>query len=527
MGAGVALVAAGALAPLFAQPSGPVRMKLPDFAKDPKRLASLRKGVAVMKSLPPSDHRSWFWWAATHAYNDALYQDALKRDAKLTSVDSRRYWNKCPHFGQCSADFLVWHRAYLYYFERHLRDAAQDADLAVPYWDYSDPDQRTFPAAYAPATLADGSSNSLYHPSRNGAFTNGDSEISARVALAENAVSATTFFSDVGVTGFAGDFSDAGNPRQGLLEQTPHGDIHVVVGGVITGENVNGAMSDIPTAAFDPVFWAHHANIDRMWAVWMAASGKQWGPMAPGSWLDEAPWVFKDIDGSDKTESRRFYMDRANLPVRYDIDNAAAQSLQLPPPLLMATAPAGGGRRGAPPHEARRPEVETQIVASNAPIFVSPKAPAARQVGGAVPQDHRKVPEANAAHSPVGAAAPGSEQVVATAGLIAPARVTLELADISFDRVPSSGFAVYLSVAGMPEAFVGMLDLFGATHAHVSGMGGMSVKQSFDVTNLVRQSSGPFTVRVAPYDLLVSKSGTPPARADGVRVGSIRFLRAS
>ena len=521
LGASIAMGGALAFPPLFAQTTGPVRMKLPEFAKDPKRLTSLRKAVAAMKALPPSDHRSWFWWAATHAYNDALYQDALKRDPKLSKVDSKRYWNQCPHFGQCSADFLIWHRAYLYYFERHLRDAAQDADLAVPYWDYADPDQRAFPAVYAPARLDDGSANSLYHPSRNGAFTNGDSEISARVALAERAMSANTFFSDVGVTGFAGDFSDEGNPRQGLLEQSPHGDIHVVVGGVITGENVNGAMSDIPTAAFDPVFWAHHANIDRMWAVWMATPGKQLGPMPQESWLGEAPWVFKDIGGSDKGESRRFYMDRANLPVRYDIDNPNAPSLRLPPPLLGAAAPTGGGRQGAHHRETRKPEA-VQIAANNSAIFVSPKTSAVRELGG------QRAGAPKPTEQPVGAAAPSpNETVVATAGVASTVRVILELADISFDRVPSSGFAVYVSAPGMVEAFVGMLDLFGATHAHVSGMDGMSAKQSFDVTSLVGNSSGPFTVRVAPYDLLVSAKGAAPARADGVRVGSIRFVRVS
>jgi hypothetical protein len=331
------------------------------------------------------------------------------------------------------------------------------------------------------------------------------------------------------VNGFAGDFSDAGNPRAGLIEQTPHGDIHVIVGGVITGENVNGAMSDIPTAAFDPVFWAHHANIDRMWAVWMAAPGKQLGPPAPDSWLDEASWVFKDIDGSDKSESRRFYMDRANLPVRYDIDNPGAPSLRLPPPSLMAAAP--GAEKSMSQHASRR-AVETELAANNSPIFVSPKASAARQLGTqsrGAPQHHNKAVVANAAPPRLGAAAPvgAEESVVAAAASLLATRVVLELSNISFDRVPSSGFAVYLSGPGMAETFVGMLDLFGATHAHVSGMGAMSAKQSFDVTSLVRRSAGPFTVRVAPYDLLVSKSNALPVRTDGVRVGSIRFVTTS
>jgi tyrosinase len=35
-----------------------------------------------------------------------------------------------------------------------------------------------------------------------------------------------------------------------------HNDVHGWVG---------GSMSLIPIAAFDPVFWAHHAMIDRLW----------------------------------------------------------------------------------------------------------------------------------------------------------------------------------------------------------------------------------------------------------------------
>ena len=38
-----------------------------------------------------------------------------------------------------------------------------------------------------------------------------------------------------------------------------HDAVHVWVG---------GAMSAVPTAAYDPVFWSHHAMIDRLWYIW-------------------------------------------------------------------------------------------------------------------------------------------------------------------------------------------------------------------------------------------------------------------
>ena len=44
-------------------------------------------------------------------------------------------------------------------------------------------------------------------------------------------------------------------------------------------------MASVPSAAYDPIFYLHHANIDRLWADWQAAlvdkagSGEQ--PMTP------------------------------------------------------------------------------------------------------------------------------------------------------------------------------------------------------------------------------------------------------
>ena len=32
-------------------------------------------------------------------------------------------------------------------------------------------------------------------------------------------------------------------------------------------------MQDINTAAFDPVFFAHHAQIDRIWYLWQVKNG--------------------------------------------------------------------------------------------------------------------------------------------------------------------------------------------------------------------------------------------------------------
>ena len=543
---GAAVLGAGAMLPwaeALAQ-THPTRQSLTSFSRDPVKVASLRRGVAAMKARAPSDPKSWFFQSAIHAYNDAAYADALARDPGVARVDGQRFWNKCPHFGQSSADFLIWHRAYLYNFERVLREEAGDPTLALPYWDYSKPEGRTFPAIFADEFLDGRTPNPLYDPNRETAFVTRRFEISPDVGEARATMAAPTFFSDVGRPGFAGDILDSQHTQLGLIEQRPHNDIHIAVGGAIG--NINGAMADIPTAAFDPVFWVHHANIDRLWAEWSCMSGKSWGPMPPDAWLDETPWEFIDVSGSVTRQSRRFFIERMNIAVFYDTDKLHGPPMPLPPRALLAAAPpppppAPGGeevteraaREPAPVAAAAPRPSERELLADATPVVVSPRSPASRTF-----------PLALGAAAPVAVgAAPPSTKAGSAPAVRAEApppppppshrRVTLELSDIVFTRTPSSGFAVYLldvgDVAGeLKGSFVGLIDLFGATHSHVAGMSGMSAVQRFDVTDIVARKGLGLTIKIEPYDLLVSKSGkSAPQRDDAVKIGKVRFVETT
>jgi hypothetical protein len=579
----------------------PTRQSLAEFSKDPTKVAALRRGVGVMKARAPSDHRSWFFQSAIHAYNDAAYADAVARDPGVAQVDGARFWNKCPHFGQSSAEFLVWHRAYLYVFERTLRDAIGDPMFALPYWDYSKEEGREFPVIFADEFLdaAKTQPNPLHHPNRESAFVTGRFDLSEEVGMARATMGAPNFFSDVGAPGFAGDILDSSHTQLGLIEQRPHNDIHIAVGGAIG--SVNGAMADIPTAAFDPVFWVHHANIDRLWAEWECMQGKNWGPMPPDSWFDTLPWEFIDADGSILSQSRRFFMERINLAVFYDTDKAHGPPMPLParapavvsmsrvpeeaapppppPPTAAPGAPSGAGharlRAPAPPSLAAPVPVasaapaDRELVADATPVVASPKkagmhtlpvetealagrrllaAPQPQIVGAAPPpraaapmQDQMAPPPPpppppppvsaeKSANAPGGAVAGGLQETVVATASTAPKRVILELSDITFKRVPSSGFAVYLASAediatNRIGTFVGLLDLFGVTHGNMAGMGGMKAVQRFDVTRIVAREGLNLTIRIEPYDLLVSKAGASgPKRSDAVKIGKVRFV---
>ena len=58
-----------------------------------------------------------------------------------------------------------------------------------------------------------------------------------------------------------------------------HNTVHVWTGGP------EGHMGRIPFAAFDPIFWAHHAMIDRIWRLWQLQHP---GSLPPFSLLDDA-----------------------------------------------------------------------------------------------------------------------------------------------------------------------------------------------------------------------------------------------
>ena len=55
-----------------------------------------------------------------------------------------------------------------------------------------------------------------------------------------------------------------------------HGDIHNSVGGLIGGNTATGHMTITSISAFDPAFWLHHANVDRLVALWQALHPDQY-----------------------------------------------------------------------------------------------------------------------------------------------------------------------------------------------------------------------------------------------------------
>jgi hypothetical protein len=206
-------------------------------------LDTYARGVTLMRDLDDDDPRSWVWAANTHGIPPG--------------TPTRPTWAQCAHG---SVFFLPWHRAYLAWFEQTIRDLTGDDDWALPYWDYTVPGDvadRSLPVEFGVETRTVGGQvveNPLFVDGRNaGAIPRQDVDIVG--ALSERR------FVRSFPRGFGGRDPDTTN---GLVEMEPHNFVHGDIGGL---------MGFTTTAGRDPIFWLHHANIDRLWEVWRGLSG--------------------------------------------------------------------------------------------------------------------------------------------------------------------------------------------------------------------------------------------------------------
>lgn len=90
----------------------------------------------------------------------------------------------------------------------------------------------------------------------------------------------------------------------GALESQPHNIVHVEIGGSdpqLPRPVSAGLMTDPDTAALDPIFWLHHANIDRLWEVWLNRLEAHRNPTI-GRWLNgplDRKLIVPKVDGED------------------------------------------------------------------------------------------------------------------------------------------------------------------------------------------------------------------------------------
>lgn len=421
------------------------------------QLASLRAGVACMKSLPESDRRSWKFQANMHGTLGPVFDELF---------------NRCEHG---TFLFLAWHRGYVYHFERILRWASGDPWLNLPYWDWSN-----YPSVPEPYRLPADPGNPLYEAAR---VLNDGSPIPPAIVVdsLSTALDQMDFSTPSGV-GFTW-----------ALEASPHGAVHTTVGGS------DGTMSQVKTAANDPIFWLHHCNIDRLWDYWLNLGEGRANPTEP-AFLD-VPYTYADETGSTVTHRVRDIVDSRALGYRYD-------DVANPAPAIALVAMPMAASDGPPSHSPQAVIEQQPIVAASS---ASPGQPSAGRPLGLRTETVKLQPSPRAAKMP-----PAPESDVngagSTASPIRPGRTLVRVEGISFDRIPDITYGVYLNVPEGQQAseatrehLLGVVNFFGKDASHtvaraarpgghgvqhgapqpVGGGGGGSFSQTFDATKVV------------------------------------------
>lgn len=211
--------------PALGQTSQRVRRGASSLSATSDDVVAFGEGMALMKRR--RDDRSWARQNTIHA-RDGQHNNGL---------------------------FLPWHRLQLLHLERIISGLTGHTAFAMPYWDAQE--HQTLPAwITTPDAL-------LYERQRNPGVDTLDFN-AARWAKSPNMSRLT---SDDFLT-FAGKLPTGA----GMVEGYGHNYIHELVGGL---------MKRLVTAATDPIFWLHHANVDRVWATWHA---RQAANVYPADW---------------------------------------------------------------------------------------------------------------------------------------------------------------------------------------------------------------------------------------------------
>jgi len=158
------------------------------------------------------------------------------------------------------AGFLPWHRAFLLDLERELQQI--DPSVALPYWRFDQPAPRLFSRDFI--GVADFNLGRVqFSPSNPLQFWTTD--LAPGVVRPPRFNTSTSRASNErGAVISEIDTLLQGGPNNqyrafAILEDKPHNHAHTCFGGFI---------SDLDTAAKDPLFFLLHANVDRLWAKW-------------------------------------------------------------------------------------------------------------------------------------------------------------------------------------------------------------------------------------------------------------------
>ncbi len=265
------------------------------------------------------------------SYYDAFVKTHLDAFACNLGWNQGNNWAAAAHN---SPTFLAWHRELLSKFETMLRTVSGNPSITIPYWDWTDP--ASTKAVFAPDFMGGNGIASQGYAVLNGPFRKGAWKITVTDspaalasqgdnlapvkpylvrhfgAFAGKTISLPTLAQVVGAVHVHGYDTAPYNAQskitqsvrntlegwrqavpstcvQGYLQQNSapgaphdlHNAVHLYVGGVWKqGASILQGTMTFDTSPNDPVFWLHHANVDRLWAAQEMADKESYSPQS-------------------------------------------------------------------------------------------------------------------------------------------------------------------------------------------------------------------------------------------------------
>ena len=496
------------------------RISVKDFSTDAGKVKALQQGIERMKAKSQAnpmsaDYRTSFaYWSNTHGFfgtgknsTDLKAYIARRMPSCLEVLDQAtcnayyqhmsnstvpndgftdNVWGTCQHG---NLNFLPWHRMFLYFYEKTLRKHVGDPNFSLPYWDYFQEHSPDNKGLALPQLVRGQTAGSLYDQFRTPGLNDN------KTAIDPDSASAAQAFS------FA-DFTHFSNQ----LQNQPHGAMHCAVGTGCATPN----MGFVPIAGLDPVFYMHHANIDRLWQCWLnkKAGGKTidlaWAKAnlgMPDSWY-QTSYSFADENGNQATMTIADVFTPGKIPVKYNNDTACDTP------------------KAAPQLQAAQTQAKAKMTKFKSHMPVSSNKTV----------DLRGVTTKVALDPQLPAQLKASDKVELLAQ--ATGDTYLVLQNVTMVGAPATTYKIYLSTEQQPEQklYVATINYFGVTdHAHAGHAMGDMGDLVYKITDLAQQLG-----HAAAADLMVhfipSNLTTTPVKEtssqSGVTVGQIRLETA-
>ncbi|KAJ6619317.1 photo-regulated tyrosinase [Mycena sp. CBHHK59/15] len=317
--------------------AAPNRIEINDFVKIEDQFSLYIQALQHIYGQKQQDVDSFFSIAGIHGLP---YQPWDGSGQKPVDPNDPEAWQGyCTHGNVL---FPTFHRPYVFLFEQALQTAAisiaatytvdQDRfkkaamDLRQPYWDWarkSVPPAEVISLDKVSIIAPNGQKTQVNNPLRRYAFHPIDpsfsdpysgwkttlrhpdsmepdakddvEELTSTLTSAQRQLRTKTYNLLTRVhtwPAFSNHTPGDGGSTSNSLEAI-HDGVHTDVGG-------NGQMSDPSVAAFDPIFFLHHCNVDRLLSLWSALNSGVWvtpGKATGGTWtiIPDAP-VDKDTD---------------------------------------------------------------------------------------------------------------------------------------------------------------------------------------------------------------------------------------